>query len=134
MNSEQSTREQASAWWQPLLSSEKLRLWREYQKITFTPSHSPEELTGREIEEIWRKETLNTEQFKESLFKAYINKLSDKDKKLAIAILFEELPDSKDLWDDWMNTILDQQLESKKDSEIVTSETFTFAQYLREKK
>lgn len=44
-------------WWKKLKSNIRLYYWREYQKNTFTPSHSPDELTGREIEEIWRKET-----------------------------------------------------------------------------
>ena len=52
-----STREQALSYWKFLPSGEKLRLWREYQKTTFTPSNSPDDLTSREIEEIWRKQT-----------------------------------------------------------------------------
>lgn len=57
-----STRSQALAWWKQLKSNVQLNYWRNYQKTTFTPNHSPNELTGREIEEIWRKETNLTTQ------------------------------------------------------------------------
>lgn len=53
---ESSTRQSAIAWWNYLKSNLKLYYWRNYQKTTFTPSHSPDELTGREIEEIWKNE------------------------------------------------------------------------------
>lgn len=117
-----STREQALGYWKFLPSSEKLRLWREYQKTTFTPSHSPDELTGREIEEIFRKEIgdlklhegeivdksypkefqdaylkPNQKQFKkfdESLFKAYIDKFSNEDKLKALKVLIKTIPDN----------------------------------------
>jgi hypothetical protein len=55
-----SSREQSLRWWKRLKSDIKLSYWREYQKITFTPSQSPDELTGREIENIWSKEEQNS--------------------------------------------------------------------------
>lgn len=108
---ELSTREQAMSWWKKLKSNVKLNYWREYQKITFTPSHSPDELTGREIEKIWRKETKdgsdreiieeafpdlkpNQKQFKQfspELFKSYISKFSDDDKRKAFELIFDSI-------------------------------------------
>lgn len=38
--------------WDNLQPAERLKLWYKYQKTTFTPSKSPNELTDREIEEI----------------------------------------------------------------------------------
>lgn len=38
--------------WENLQPAERLKLWYKYQKTTFTPSKSPNELTDREIEEI----------------------------------------------------------------------------------
>lgn len=52
-----STREQALSWWNNLASNIQLEYWRTYNTTTFTPSQSPEDLTGREIEEIYRKQT-----------------------------------------------------------------------------
>jgi hypothetical protein len=46
-------REKALEWWKSLDSSIQLQYWREYQNYTFTPSGSPEQLTGREIQNIW---------------------------------------------------------------------------------
>lgn len=110
-----STREQAMAWWKQLKSNVQLNYWRNYQKTTFTPSHSPNELTGREIEQIWKKETQrgygienspnqrldkpNQKQFKqfdESLFKSYIDKLPESESLNMIKIIYEnKLPDCK---------------------------------------
>jgi hypothetical protein len=53
------TRVKALVWWNKQSSSKKLNFWREFQKITFTPSFSPDELTGREIEQIWLSEIKN---------------------------------------------------------------------------
>ena len=81
--------------------------FNEYKLNNFTPANFYNELTGREIEEIWRKETKdgsdreiieevfpdlkpNQKQFKEfnpELFKAYIDKFSDEDKIKAFNIL-----------------------------------------------
>ena len=54
----ESTLRQALDWWNSLKSNIQLNHWRNYQKITFTPSHSPDDLTNREIEEIWLKENV----------------------------------------------------------------------------
>ena len=48
-------RELSLQWWRDLDSPSQLKYWRGYQGITFTPSHSPEQLTGREIQVIWKK-------------------------------------------------------------------------------
>jgi hypothetical protein len=44
-------RQDALKWWNELESPVKLEYWREYSQ--FSPSHSPDELTGREIQNIW---------------------------------------------------------------------------------
>jgi len=49
-------REKAIAWWKELPSSEKLILWENWMLFTYTLSFSPEELTGREIEEIYKQQ------------------------------------------------------------------------------
>lgn len=38
--------------WDNLQPAERLKLWYKYQETTFTPSKSPNDLTGREIEQI----------------------------------------------------------------------------------
>lgn len=123
MDENKSTRVQALAWWKQLCLSCELKdthyvldnLMRRH--IGFERRYHS--LTGREIEEIWRKENpiaalpdeminidfeseddvekflmkSNQKQFKqfdESLFKAYINKFSDEDKLKAFEILNEE--------------------------------------------
>jgi len=112
-----STRELAVKWWNDesnLLN--RTALFNRYFSNTatkdkmFTVANNYEELTGREIEEIWLKETggelatggekvlkiLNSKpnakefkQFDESLFKSYIDKFSDEDKVKAHQILFK---------------------------------------------
>lgn len=54
-NNIKNSREVAINWWSCLKSSEKLNYWYKHQKTSFTPSQSPEELTGREIEMIYLK-------------------------------------------------------------------------------
>jgi hypothetical protein len=44
----------AMEWWKSLPSNTQLEFWRQYQETTFTPSGSPDQLTGREIEAIWK--------------------------------------------------------------------------------
>ena len=103
---ERSTRELALEWWNDLNQEKQIDL----QYIHKSPCRHPLNavgLTGREIEEIWRKETKdgsdreiieevfpdlksNQKQFKEfnpELFKAYIDKFSDEDKIKAFNIL-----------------------------------------------
>lgn len=95
-NETSTTRQQAMAWWNHI--EYKNLIASKYTDITLGRTH--ENLTGREIEEIWKKETQynvendpvllkdmgykpNQKQFKqfdESLFKAYIDKFSDEDK------------------------------------------------------
>lgn len=107
----------ALAWWKQLKSNIQLDYWRIYQKTTFTPSHSPNELTGREIEEIYDKEVLkpkrqeewqesqvnrryskpNQKQFKEfnsKLARAYLNKFDNNAKKHFCLELFNMLSKS----------------------------------------
>jgi hypothetical protein len=57
-NKESNLRANAIAWWRKQKVSIQLSHWRAYQKIVFTPSHSPDELTGKEVEEIYVKEHL----------------------------------------------------------------------------
>lgn len=54
---QKSTRELALEWWNNTPIN-KLNLWRKYQETTFTPSGSPDDLTGREVEQIYIKEHL----------------------------------------------------------------------------
>lgn len=49
------TRQIALNWWNHLRYSERLDYWYEHQQVTFTPSGSPDNLTGREIEMIFLK-------------------------------------------------------------------------------
>ncbi len=46
-------RQQAIEWWKSLPSNIQLDFWKQYQQTTFTPSGSPDQLTGREIEQIY---------------------------------------------------------------------------------
>lgn len=95
---ETSTREQAIAWWNPLHILVKMK----YSQNYFTRDDAIN-LTGKEIEEIWRKEinqitenvfsNPNQKQFQTfspELFKKYIDKFSDEDKKKIFNILNEE--------------------------------------------
>lgn len=50
-----SLREQSIAWWKSLESPTKLKYWEEYRE--FSPSHSPDDLTGREIQNIYAVKT-----------------------------------------------------------------------------
>lgn len=54
----QELRQKALEWWKSLDSSIQLQYWKEYQQQTFTPSGSPEQLTGREIQAIWSIKTM----------------------------------------------------------------------------
>ncbi|XAI97291.1 hypothetical protein [Leptolyngbya phage Lbo-JY46] len=88
------TRQKAMSWWNDLSLEEKFYKvipWLKKQNLGASDRH-PSSLTGREIEQIWLKETTdliaesvykpNQKQFKtfnESLFKAYIDKFSDAD-------------------------------------------------------
>ena len=105
---ETSTRETAIAWFKSL-SMKQQSIAIKNSNIACKEDRSIDSLTGREIEEIWRKETKagsdreiieevfpdlkpNQKQFKEfdkSLFLSYINKFSDEDKVTAFEVLFE---------------------------------------------
>ena len=114
---ETSTRKQALAWWNKLpnnyTGNSKGGLANKYG---FGDRKSYNDLTGREIEEIWRKETQtdkfdraidelrkesmkraynpNQKQFKqfdESLFRNLIDKFSDEGKLKAFRILYKEV-------------------------------------------
>jgi hypothetical protein len=50
-------RQKALEWWKSLDSSVQLEYWREYLLYTFTPSGSPDQLTGSEIQNIWESKT-----------------------------------------------------------------------------
>ena len=49
------SRQQAIEWWKNLPSNIQLGFWKQYQETTFTPSNSPEQLTGSEIEQIYNQ-------------------------------------------------------------------------------
>ena len=121
-----SIREQALAWWNKLSLEEKFYKvipWLKNQDINVAERH-PNTLTGREIEEIWRKETKdgsdreiiehvfeskpNQKQFKqfdESLFKAYIDKFSNEDKLKMLAKLSCEISTVNPILNDLLNRI-----------------------------
>lgn len=126
-------REKALEYWRKLSVPHKIMIWEKYKEKHFTPSINPEQLTGKEIENIWRKEFYscsncnqtfqncechisikeknkglfqmhkivpkilkeiksNQKQFKKfepELFKAYIDKFSEKDKIRAFEILYK---------------------------------------------
>lgn len=116
-----STRRLALKWWNDesnLLN--RTALFNRYFSNTatkdkmFTVANNYEELTGREIEEIYNKEVFepkrqkewqksqvnckytkpNTKEFKqfdESLFKAYIDKFSDEDKLKAFIVIWNKI-------------------------------------------
>jgi len=54
---EKSTRQLALEWWANLSTQEQLECWFRFRNSNFTPSINPSQLTGREVENIWRKET-----------------------------------------------------------------------------
>jgi len=109
-NRKQSNRRQAISWWNNLT-------WGgQYYHSSKLRDCTPDCLTGREIEEIWKKENpiaalpdelINTNfdgieeehsykpnkkqfvEFNEDLFKAYINKFSDLGKRKAIEMLLK---------------------------------------------
>lgn len=103
-----STRELALKWW----SSLKYPTNKEYFVDKYFKNRHFTSLTGREIEEIWRKETQegsdreiiehvfpdlkpNQKQFKKfnpELFKSYINKFSDEDKLKARRLIESSIP------------------------------------------
>ena len=104
--------------------------------INVTERH-PDSLTGREIEEIWRKETahidpsdieaayktqVNQKQFKkfdESLHKAYLNKFSDEDKFKAFLSNLNELTDETQ-FNAFLATLRKMKLDSNTESNIMT--------------
>jgi hypothetical protein len=126
--SEKSTRELALEWWNNLdYATRQTNV--ENSNLHDAKTRSPLCLTGREIEEIWRKEIgnqleqdienacwksatpkPNQKQFKEfnpELFKAYINKFSDED-KLKMWDLFTEIlscKESKTRLASWINKL-----------------------------
>ena len=82
---EKSTREQALEWWKNFSNTEKYNLSKEYLKFHGGYSaRSFHSLTGREIEELWRKRTQQTydemksdsdEMYKQRLVKEFENDL-----------------------------------------------------------
>ena len=108
---EKSTRELALEWWNSL-KNHKLKQSLADDLTLTSGEKAYQSLTGREIEEIWKKETggglatggdkvlqilnskPNQKQFKKfnpELFKAYIDKFSDEDKMNALKVLFWSL-------------------------------------------
>ena len=94
-------REKAMLWWDDLNSFTRLAYWESYQKVTFTPSHSPDDLTGREIEQIYNKELLSklgreyneqVEINRDILLENYINNLTDEEKLKAFEIIIQSIP------------------------------------------
>lgn len=51
--------------WDKLSFNLKLYYWKNYKKTTFSPSQSPTDLTGREIENIMKTIPINTNQMSE---------------------------------------------------------------------
>lgn len=134
---EKSTKQQAIAWWNNLQFNKQCFLRSKY--------HSQERqlnsLTGREIEEIWRKEILQTEvkkdienalkslesksnakqfkQFDESLHKAYLNKFSNEDKFKAFISNLNELSNELQ-FNAFIVTLKKMKLDSQIESNIMT--------------
>ena len=57
MIEENINREIAIKWWNDLSKNIKLEYWTDYCMKVFSPSKMPEELTGREIQDIWAVKT-----------------------------------------------------------------------------
>jgi hypothetical protein len=111
---QKTTRELAIEWWNNL-SEETRNLITKQTRLACDASLIGVGLTGREIEQIWRKENFDNEgnpqrgititksnqkQFKEfnpELFRAYINKFSDEDKIRCVEILFNSFV--KNYWE-----------------------------------
>lgn len=105
---QKSTRELALEWWRSLSLQKQLSFYKE---------RDIQSLTGREIEEIWRKELFSVEKdilnsingqenefkpnqkqfnhFSPELFKKYIDKFSDEDKNKAFQLIFDSINDDK---------------------------------------
>lgn len=124
--SETTTREQALAYFNSLPSDDQQMLTYRY----FNERHR-QSLTGREIEEIWRKECNQIEdevfkpnqkqfkQFDESLHKAYLNKFSEEDKFKAFISNLNEL--SKEIqFNAFLTTLKKMNLDSQTQSNIMT--------------
>lgn len=133
---ETSTREQALAWWNQWSLTIKDQYSEKHFKMR--PAFS---LTGREIEEIWRKETQNSidkpqskeikkaleikynqkqyKQFDESLFKAYISKFSDEDKLKAFICILNELS-TEIQFNAFLATLRKMKLDPQTESNIMT--------------
>ena len=107
---ETSNRKQALAWWKPLNYQIKYDIANKYLASEELGTVDPLMLTDREIEEIWKKESISTPkelrevidkyvfnkpnkkqfiEFNEDLFKAYIAKLSNLGKRKAIEMLLK---------------------------------------------
>lgn len=59
-------RELALQFWRDISDAEKKDLWQDFKRFNFSPSNNANELTGREIETIWKQE-VNKKKFKDFL-------------------------------------------------------------------
>ncbi len=81
----------AMAWWKELSISEQLGYFMEYDK--FTPAKNPDELTGREIQNIWAVKTTPDDETETDVRKAAMlwwGKLSQQDMELYRTTFFEK--------------------------------------------
>lgn len=133
INEDKSTREQALAWWNGITYGKKQHLIIE----NLGHEKALSRLTGREIEEIWRKETFytleetkenikkfksNQKQFKtfdDSLHKAYLNKFSEEDKFKAFISNLNELSEEIQ-FNAFLATLRKMKLDSQTQSNIMT--------------
>ncbi len=133
INEDKSTREQALAWWNGITYGKKQHLIIE----NLGHEKALSRLTGREIEEIWLKETFytleetkenikkfksNQKQFKtfdDSLHKAYLNKFSEEDKFKAFISNLNELSEEIQ-FNAFLATLRKMKLDSQTQSNIMT--------------
>jgi len=141
----ESVREQALAWWNSIKNhQEKQSLSDDYTKTSGIRAY--QSLTGREIEEIFLKETSHIDptdiqsaymmqvksknvfskpnqkqfkQFDESLHKAYLNKFSDEDKFKAFVSNLNELSEEAQ-FNAFIAILRKMKLDSQTESNIMT--------------
>ncbi len=133
INEDKSTRKQAMTWWNGITYGKKQHLIIE----NLGHEKALSRLTGREIEEIWLKETFytleetkenikkfksNQKQFKtfdDSLHKAYLNKFSEEDKFKAFISNLNELSEEIQ-FNAFLATLRKMKLDSQTQSNIMT--------------
>ena len=110
------TREQAMQWWESLGSASKTRLVDTNTELLIKGIERRwEKLTGREIERIWAKENLKTENI-------YLNRLKEQYKHFLKPSNGDEYFKRKDYYNAMRLFCLDTQLISFNDIEVMENE------------